>query len=248
MRKSRGVIDSLQGGVSAMGRLRYLRFTGRQRVLIWLTVIFTLLLALTVAIMLHMKPVVVDLATARTSNAVNRIVVAAVNDAVDSGRIDYEQLVDFDKDAEGHVTALRSNMAAFNRLQASIADDILQRMAEVSSTDLAIPIGTLTGSPLLAGRGPCLRVRMQSVGTATARFDNQFSSAGINQTRHRIILDVDVHVSILLPGLTTYTKVSNEISVAETVIVGGVPETYTYFSTTPDEVENYADEYIINNA
>ncbi|MEE0407243.1 MAG: sporulation protein YunB [Oscillospiraceae bacterium] len=231
-----------------MGRLRYLRFTGRQRVLIWLTVIFTLLLALTVAVVLHMKPVVVDLATARTSNAVNRIVVAAVNDAVDSGRIDYEQLVDFDKDAEGHVTALRSNMAAFNRLQASIADDILQRMAEVSSTDLAIPIGTLTGSPLLAGRGPCLRVRMQSVGTATARFDNQFSSAGINQTRHRIILDVDVHVSILLPGLTTYTKVSNEISVAETVIVGGVPETYTYFSTTPDEIENYADEYIINNA
>ena len=231
-----------------MGRLRYLRFTGRQRVLIWLTVIFTLLLALTVAVVLHMKPVVVDLATARTSNAVNRIVVAAVNDAVDSGRIDYEQLVDFDKDAEGHVTALRSNMAAFNRLQASIADDILQRMAEVSSTDLAIPIGTLTGSPLLAGRGPCLRVRMQSVGTATARFDNQFSSAGINQTRHRIILDVDVHVSILLPGLTTYTKVSNEISVAETVIVSGVPETYTYFSTTPDEVENYADEYIINNA
>ena len=231
-----------------MGRLRYLRFTGRQRVLIWLTVIFTLLLALTVAVVLHMKPVVVDLATARTSNAVNRLVVAAVNDAVDCGRIDYEQLVDFDKDAEGHVTALRSNMAAFNRLQASIADDILQRMAEVSSTDLAIPIGTLTGSPLLAGRGPCLRVRMQSVGTATARFDNQFSSAGINQTRHRIILDVDVHVSILLPGLTTYTKVSNEISVAETVIVGGVPETYTYFSTTPDEVENYADEYIINNA
>ena len=231
-----------------MGRLRYLRFTGRQRVLIWLTVIFTLLLALTVAVVLHMKPVVVDLATARTSNAVNRIVVAAVNDAVDSGRIDYEQLVDFDKDADGHVTALRSNMAAFNRLQASIADDILQRMAEVSSTDLAIPIGTLTGSPLLAGRGPCLRVRMQSVGTATARFDNQFSSAGINQTRHRILLDVDVHVSILLPGLTTYTKVSNEISVAETVIVGGVPETYTYFSTTPDEVENYADEYIINNA
>ena len=231
-----------------MGRLRYLRFTGRQKVLIWLTVIFTLLLALTVAVVLHMKPVVVDLATARTSNAVNRIVVAAVNDAVDSGRIDYEQLVDFDTDADGHVTALRSNMAAFNRLQASIADDILQRMAEVSSTDLAIPIGTLTGSPLLAGRGPCLRVRMQSVGTATARFDNQFSSAGINQTRHRIILDVDVHVSILLPGLTTYTKVSNEISVAETVIVGGVPETYTYFSTTPDEIENYANEYIINNA
>ena len=229
-----------------MGRLRYLRFTGRQRVLIWLTVIFTLLLALTVAVVLHMKPVVVDLATARTSNAVNRIVVAAVNDAVDSGRIDYEQLVDFDKDAEGHVTALRSNMAAFNRLQASIADDILQRMAEVSSTDLAIPIGTLTGSPLLAGRGPCLRVRMQSVGTATARFDNQFSSAGINQTKHRIVLRIDVYVSILLPGYSTVTQVTNEITVAETVIVGEVPGTYTYFATDPDAYAGDAKDYILN--
>ena len=231
-----------------MERLRYLRVSGRQKALIWLTFSLAALLALLIAALIHMKPIVVELATARTSNTVNRIVVAAINDAVDSGRIDYDRLVSFDKDAEGHVTALQSNMAEFNRLQAAIADDILQRMAEVSTTDLSIPIGTLTGSPLLAGRGPCLHVRMQSVGTATARFDNQFSSAGINQTRHRIILDVDVHVSILLPGLTTYTKVSNEISVAETVIVGGVPDTYTYFSTTPDEIEHYSDEYIINNA
>ena len=234
-------------GVDAVERLRYLRLTGRQKATIWITLIFALLLGLTIAAVLHMKPIVVNLATARTSNAVNRIVVAAINDAVDSGRIDYGRLVSFDKDTEGRVTALKSNMAEFNRLQATIADDILQRMAEVSTTDLSIPIGTLTGSPLLAGRGPCLHVRMQSVGTATARFDNQFSSAGINQTRHRILLDVDVHVSILLPGLTTYTKVSNEISVAETVIVGCVPETYTYFSTAPDEIEHYADEYIINN-
>ena len=230
-----------------MERLRYLRLTGRQKVLGWCTFLLAAWGALTAAAVLHMRPIVVDLATARTSNMVNRIVVAAINDAVDSGRIDYGRLVSFDKDANGHVTALKSNMAEFNRLQASISDDILQRMADVSTTDLSIPIGTLTGSPLLAGRGPCLHVRMQSVGTATARFDNQFSSAGINQTRHRILLDVDVHVSILLPGLTTYTKVANEISVAETVIVGGVPDTYTYFSTTPDEIENYADEYIINN-
>ena len=207
----------------------------------------TKLAALLAAILLHLRPMLENLATARCANTVSRIVVAAVNDAVENGWMEYDRLVKFDKDSDGRVTALSSNMAEFNRLQAAIADDILQRMAEVSTTDLSIPIGTLTGSPLLAGRGPCLHVRMQSVGTATARFDNQFSSSGINQTRHRIILDVDVHVSILLPGLTTYTKVSNEISVAETVIVGGVPETYTYFSTTPDEIENYADEYIINN-
>ena len=76
---------------------------------------------------------------------------------------------------------------------------------------------------------------------------DRFIAAGINQTKHQILLEVDVSVSILLPGITTYTKVSNEISVAETVIVGGVPQTYTYFSTTEDKIEDYADEYIMNN-
>jgi sporulation protein YunB len=194
-----------------------------------------------------MKPIVVDLATARTSNTVNRIVVAAINDAVDSGRIDYGRLVAFDKDANGHVTALKSNMAEFNRLQTAVADDVLARLSQVSASELAVPLGTLTGSPLLAGRGPKLTVKMETIGTATAKFRDKFTAAGINQTKHQILLDVDVRVSILLPGITTYTKVSNEISVAETVIVGGVPQTYTYFSTTEDKIEDYADEYIMNN-
>ena len=108
-------------------------------------------------------------------------------------------------------------------------------------------IGTLTGSPLLAGRGPCLHVRMQSVGTATARFDNQFSSSGINQTRHQIIMDVDVRVSVLLPGCVTSVPVSQSFSVAETVLVGAVPENYTYFSARED-LTSTAEDYIMNNA
>ena len=88
---------------------------------------------------------------------------------------------------------------------------------------------------------------METIGTATAKFRDKFTAAGINQTKHQILLDVDVYVTILLPGITTYTKVSNEISVAETVIVGSVPQTYTYFSTTEDKIEDYADEYIMNN-
>lgn len=226
MRKSLGVINSLQGGVDAVERLRYLRLTGRQKVLVWCTFLLAALGALTAAAVLHMRPIVVDLATARTSNMVNRIVVAAINDAVDSGRIDYGRLVSFDKDANGHVTALKSNMAEFNRLQASISDDILQRMADVSTTDLSIPIGTLTGSPLLAGRGPCLHVRMQSVGTATARFDNQFSSAGINQTRHRISLVLTANVQIVIPTGAKNVQASTQMAMAESIIVGQVPDSF----------------------
>lgn len=230
-----------------MGRLRYIRLTRRQRVRVWAVVVLITVTGLLTAILLHLRPMLVKLATARCSNTVSRIVVAAVNDAVEQGWMEYGRLVSFDKDSDGRVTALRSNMAEFNRLQTAVADDVLERLGQVSASELAVPLGTLTGSPLLAGRGPKLTVKMETMGTAAAAFRDKFTTAGINQTKHQILLDVDVYVTILLPGITTYTKVSNEISVAETVIVGSVPQTYTYFSTTEDKIEDYADEYIMNN-
>lgn len=230
-----------------MERLRYLRLTGRQRVGIWLTLLVLALLAAAVSLLWHLKPVMTSMATARVSNLVNRIVSAAVNEAVENGGIDYQNFVIFEKDETGHITALRSNVAEVNRMQGQITDEILHRLSEVSTSELEIPLGTLTGSALLAGRGPSLFVRMQAVGSASAAFRNQFTAAGINQTRHQIFLDVDVYMSILLPGMKTSTRVSNEIAVAETVIVGGVPDTYTYFSTMPDEIGQYAEDYIMNN-
>lgn len=224
-----------------------MRLSGKQRLAVWLVLFALILSAVLIAAIVYMEPILASMATARVSNTVNRIVVEAVSDALQNGEIDYSLLVTFEKDSQGRVTALKSNMAAFNSLQAHIADDILRRLSEVSTATLSIPIGTLTGSSLLAGRGPALKVKMQSVGSATASFRNTFSAAGINQTRHQILLDVHVSVSILLPGFRTSTKVSNEISVAETIIVGSVPENYTNFSTVPAEIEQYAEDYVLNN-
>ena len=116
----------------------------------------------------------------------------------------------------------------------------------MTTKELSVPVGTLLGSPFLAGRGPLIRVRMQSVGSSSAHFENAFTSAGINQTKHQIYLVVDVYVSILLPGFSTTTKFSNTYSVAETVIVGSVPDNYTYFSNGEDMEQN-AEDYIMNN-
>ena len=192
----------------------------------------------------HLKSLLSSLAVTRVSNTVNRVVTAAVNDTIANGEIQYDQLISFEKDEQGQITALETDMAEFNRVQAAIVDDVLSRLSEVSTTDLAIPLGTLTGSALLAGRGPVFRVRMQFVGSSTARFENEFTEAGINQTKHRIILSVDVSVSILLPGFSTYTKVSNDFTVAETIIVGTVPGSYVYFNGNYEEAE----DYVMNNA
>ena len=226
-------------GVCAVRRLRYVRLTGRQKAVIWLSIVLVLLLVAAAFIVVRIRPMV-------TTNRVNRIVADAVSDAVASGQVDCSNLITFEKDSSGKVTALRSNMSEFNRLQSLISDTVLDRLSEMTSSDLSIPLGTLTGSNLLAGRGPHIRVRTQSVGTATAKLRNALTAAGINQTKHQVLLDVEVYVTVLLPGFATSVQVNNELCVAETVIVGNVPDTYTYFSTTEDKVEDYADEYIMN--
>lgn len=206
------------------------------------------LLTLVITAAVQMRPLLASLATTKVSNTVTRIVSEAVYQAIEDGEIRYDGLVTFEKDETGQITAVRSNMAAFNHLQADILDTILTRIDQVSARELSIPVGTLTGFSLLAGRGPRISVRMESVGSSEANFHNEFVSAGINQTKHQIILTVDVSVSILLPGFTTATKVSNSFIVAETVIVGSVPDTYTYFATEPDTYLEDTKDYILNGA
>ena len=229
-----------------MRKRRRLPITGIQRFKLICIVFSSLVLVLILVCASHLKSMLGNLAVTRVSSTVNRLVALAVNDAVNNGDIQYGNLISFEKDNDGSITALRSNIAEFNRLQAFITQDVLRRMNECGEMVLSIPLGTLMGSALLAGRGPSFKIKMQTAGNCTAYFENRFTDAGINQTAHRILLYVDVSVSILLPGFRAYTKVSNEFSVAETVIVGAVPDSYTYFHSGNDSEED-AYEYSMNN-
>ncbi len=228
---------------------RYMRrgMTRHEKRRLLLLAVSAALIALLLVAMRELKPILTSLATARVSNAVTRVVNASVNETLYSSGVDYDRLISLEKDNDGRITAVKSNMAEFNRLQSAVLADVLQKLSEVSTRELSIPVGSLMGTPLLAGRGPLLHVRMQSVGSSSAHFENSFTASGINQTRHEIRLVVDVYVSILLPGVSTVTKVTNRYAVAETVIVGSVPDTYTYFDTQQD-MSSTAEDFIMNNA
>ena len=193
----------------------------------------------------RMQTHLIRLATTRVTSTVNRIVSETVNEAVEKGTFEYDRMISFEKDNNGAITAVKSNMTEFNRLQAVILKEVLNKVSEVSTRELSIPIGSLTGSSLLAGRGPRLTVNMETVGSSTAQLENEFSSAGINQTKHCILLRVDVSVSILLPGFATATKVSNSVTVAETIIVGDVPDSYSYFRSD-DPISDIAKDRVLN--
>ena len=182
-----------------------------------------LLLALLGAVR-WVRPVLEDFARAQAERSVGTLVASSMEEAVESGEIDYDSLVTLEKDREGRITAMQSNMAAFSRLQAAMTEKVLARLGEMEETELEVPVGTLSGIPILSGHGPKLRLPVQTAGSAAARFDNSFSQAGINQTRHQILLTMEVSVRIVLPLCRTSAAVRHQMAVGETVIVGSVPQ------------------------
>ena len=135
-----------------------------------------------------------------------------------------------EKNDRGEVTAISSNMARINALSAQILDRV------VGATDnrtlrVEIPLGNLTGISLLMGRGPAVPVQIIAMTSSRVEFKNSIVTAGINQTKHQIKLEIHVDIDILIPWATKSAQVTTEVLIADTIIVGQVPE--TYFSIQP---------------
>lgn len=213
----------------------------RRRCFLWLLLIMLLfMIVFMLTSMSQLKPIMNSIATARISNVIHKAVSEAVTETIETGKYDYTDLISFEKDHDGKITALTSNMIQCNRLQIEVSENVMKKVGSVSSSELAIPVGSLTGIALLAGRGPNIFVKVLSVGSPATTFENKFTDAGINQTKHQIVLNITVTVRILMPGYTTSATVDSSLAVAETVIVGSVPETYTYFhSSSLEDIQDY---------
>lgn len=179
----------------------------------------------------NIRPIVIEMAKAGVNSAVIQIVDSAVNTTLAEQAIAYQDMVTLQTDHSGRITALTSNSTEINRLRSEIMDDITSQVNLLDSGELGIPFGNLTPFTSLSGKGPVLPVRVLSVGTTEAAFCNVFTDAGINQTYHQIKLDVTVSLTLLIPGGTVETAVSTQINVAETVIVGQVPDAYMQFGS-----------------
>ena len=139
--------------------------------------------------------------------------------------VDYSDFVTITRNEAGEITALSADMARLNLLRAELSAHLLERL-EDSQLELTIPVGSLLPLEPTWARGPELHLRALALGTASAEFESEFTSAGINQTRHRLWLRLSVPVTVLLPGGGEEVAVDSRLCVAETVIVGQVPQTW----------------------
>lgn len=139
--------------------------------------------------------------------------------------VDYSDFVTITRNETGEITALSADMARLNLLRAELSAHLLERL-EDSQLELTVPVGSLLPLEPTWARGPELHLRALALGTASAEFESEFTSAGINQTRHRLWLELSVPVTVLLPGGGEELTVDSRLCVAETVIVGQVPQTW----------------------
>lgn len=138
----------------------------------------------------------------------------------------YEELFSIERDNEGNIIMIKSNVFPINEIISDVAVRIQNTLDKRGREDIKIALGTFSGFKLLAGRGPQIPITISSMGNVETDLRSEFSEQGINQTLHRVYLQVVCEVSILSPYHNITYKISNQVLLAENVIVGKIPNTY----------------------
>lgn len=186
---------------------------------------FCLSIAFFLVIESNLKPIVELVAAQRAHLEVVSLINEAVYDQMGQG-VAYQDLIDVTMNDDGTVSLIQPNTIKITRLATAVARDLEEKISALTREDVAIPLGLLTGFALLADKGPNLTITILPMGSVTVDVADEFISAGINQTRHRVVLEVNVELGILIPFESSFTQISNTLPIVESIIVGPIPDTY----------------------
>ena len=206
--------------------MRYFR-PRRYRKYIFVIICF-IMVAVTLFLLLdaRLRPIVRNTAVVQAQNYAATVAGSAVPDVLRSSGADYSSLVEIVRDANGNIVSVQTDAMRINQIKSGINTAVASHLSNLDGKQLGVPIGSLTGLALLNGRGPRLNVIISLTGSAQTHFVNEFSSAGVNQTRHQIFLKTTVTLLIVFPTTTVTTAYTMNMLAAETIIVGKVPLAY----------------------
>ncbi|HIQ87793.1 MAG TPA: sporulation protein YunB [Candidatus Scatomorpha gallistercoris] len=207
------------------------RMSRKGKLLVIITVVLAILAAVTIKSIAYFR----ELSRQMVLSDATDLMTLCINDTISrkfaEEDYDYDYFVNLEYGADGSVTAVQTNMARINALSSELLSDIVHA-ADGGQLSLSIPVGNVLGSSLLLGKGPEIPVDITMLTSSHVDFKNELSDAGINQTKHQIKLDVVVDIDVIMPWQTISTQVVSEILIAETVILGDVPDTYLNWGST----------------
>ena len=174
----------------------------------------------------RMTPIINTLALSRAQNLATVIINDTVAEALGNDGYNFSRLINTQYDMEGKIASLSVDSVGMNRLKSLISVSITRAIGEIEQSRISIAAGTLTGSTLLTGRGPKITLNVHISCACSIEVRNSFEYTGINQTVHKVMLDITTDVYVLSVGNTLTSQVFTSIPVSETVIIGQIPEIY----------------------
>lgn len=183
----------------------------------------------------NFKPLVFSLAEARSAAMASQVLSGAVAEALGDG-VGYDDLMNVRMDEKGQVALLSANTLRMNMLADKAGEAAQRRLEKMSSEKILVPLGAALGITLFAGSGPGVPVSIVPIGSISTDFETEFEACGINQTRHKVYLQVTASIRIVIPTGAKTTQVTANMLVAESIIVGAVPEGFVGYELTPDEM------------
>jgi len=173
-----------------------------------------------------LSPIIATMAEQKAKSISTLVINSTIYDEIERASLDYDDLISFEKDASGNIKAIKTNTIRVSQFKSYITMVMTEKLAGIHETKIAIPIGTVLSGDLFSGRGPKIKIILNPVGSVSTDITNVFSAAGINQTKHQIMLEVHSQIAVIIPFKSVSTEVSTTVCIAETVIVGNVPTTY----------------------
>jgi len=175
----------------------------------------------------NLTRVVLSLAQAQARALAVRILNEAAAELLSTGEVTYDSLMHVTSDGSGQVRLIQANTPEMNRLAARVSLLSQEKLQGTKDQAVRVPLGSALGLTLFAGAGPKIEVRILPVGSVHAEFHTDFQTAGINQTRHRITLMLTAQVQLVIPTGAQTVEAVTQVAMAESIIVGEVPETFT---------------------
>ena len=175
----------------------------------------------------NLTRVVLSLAQAQARAMAVQVLNESAAELLSTGAVTYDILMHVTADEEGQVRLIQANTPEMNRLAAQVSLLAQERLQGTRDQAVKVPLGSAVGLTLFAGAGPKIEVRILPVGSVHAEFHTDFQTAGINQTRHRVSLMLTAQVQLVIPTGAQTVEVTTQVAMAESIIVGEVPDTFT---------------------
>jgi sporulation protein YunB len=147
----------------------------------------------------------------------------AIVDVLTASGYTYDEICYIERTKDGVVTTVRTDVMVVNRIKSLLALEITNRVKSISVDGIKVPLGNIFGLYVLNGRGPDLNVKMSLTGSVEINIESIFDEAGVNQTRHRVMMKIEMTLNVLALGIREPVIFSDEVCIAETIIVGYVP-------------------------